>query len=115
MKDKSAPSEAWQREYQGLCSRLAHLGYISQGSVLDRSTLRPPRYGYHWTRKVAQTTVTLALTPEQFALLSQAVDNYRRLRQTLRQMEKLSRKIIFKNAPHPRRRKRLSDKVLGVN
>ena len=82
---------------------------------MDRSTLRPPRSGYQWTRKVAQKTVTISLTPAQFALLGKAVDNYRRLRQKLQKMEKLSRRIIFETAPHPARRKRLSPKVLGLN
>jgi hypothetical protein len=36
------------------------------------------------------------------------------LRQLLKQMENLSRSIIFQNAPHPSRRKRLSRKVLGI-
>lgn len=59
--------------------------------------------------------MTVALTSEPFVLLNQAVENYRRLRQNLKEMEKLSRKIIFEKAPHPSRRKRLSPKVLGVN
>src|SRR5512138_2334042 len=50
-----------QREYQRLSRSLADLGYISQGSVVDRSNLRHPRSGYQWTRKVAQKTVTVAL------------------------------------------------------
>lgn len=115
MKNQFSPDDSRQRQYRRLCSDLARLGYISQGSVLDRSTLRPPRSGYQWTRKVAQKTLTLSLTPEQFALLSQAVNNYRRLRQKLRQMEKLSRKIIFETAPHPSRRKRLSPSILGTS
>jgi hypothetical protein len=115
MENTSVPTDSWQRQYRRLCSGLTRIGYISQGSVLDRSTLRPPRSGYQWTRKVAQKTVTISLTPEQFALLGQAVDNYRRLRQKLRKMEQLSRKIIFETAPHLARRKRLSPKVLGIN
>ena len=115
MKKQCGPADSRQRQYRRLCSDLARLGYISQGSVLDRSTLRHPRSGYQWTRKVAQKTVTISLTPKQFALLSQAVNNYRRLRQKLRQMEKLSRSIIFEKAPHPSRRKRLSSNALGTN
>jgi hypothetical protein len=42
------------------------------------------------------------------------VSNYRRLRQQLTKMEQLSRRIIFQTAPHPRRLKRLSQKVLGT-
>jgi hypothetical protein len=70
-------------------------------------------YGGVWARR--GTSVTVALTQEQFAQMKEAVTNYRQLRQLLSQMEKLSRSIIFKNHPHPDRRKRLSKKVLGAN
>jgi hypothetical protein len=94
---------------------LAQLGYISQGSVQDRTARKGGGAGYQWTRKVAQKTVTVSLTPQQFAQLKQAVDNYRHLRRKLKEMEKLSRTIIFRETPHPSRRKRLSSKVLGTN
>ena len=103
-----------QREYARQCRRLSHLGYISQGSVQDRTARKGGGAGYQWTRKVAQKTVTVALTAEQFIQMKKATDNYRTLRQQLRKLEKLSRSIIFKTAPHPARRKPLSRKVLGV-
>jgi hypothetical protein len=103
-----------QRQYERLRRALGGLGYISQGSVQDRTARQGGGAGYQWTRKVAAKTVTVALTPEQFAQMKQAVANYRRLRQLLKQMESLSRSIIFQNAPHPSRRKRLSRKVLGT-
>jgi len=103
-----------QRRYEQLRGRLAQIGYISQGSVQDRTTRKGGGAGYQWTRKVAQKTVTVSLTAEQFAQLGQAVGNYRLLRQRLREMERLSRKIIFEKASHPSRRKRLSPKVLGL-
>lgn len=103
-----------QRQYEQVRRSLGHLGYISQGSVQDRTARPDGGAGYQWTRKVAAKTVTVSLTPEQFVQMKQAVDNYRKLRQLLRQMEKLSRSIIFQNAPHPSRRKRLSRKVLGT-
>src|ERR1022692_673561 len=103
-----------QRHYAHLRHSLGRLGYISQGSVQDRTARQGGGAGYQWTRKVAAKTVTVSLTPEQFAQMQQAVANYRKLRQLLRQMEKLSRSIIFQSAPHPNRRKRLSRKVLGT-
>jgi hypothetical protein len=93
---------------------LAAAGYISQGSVLDRSTLHPPRSGYQWTRKVARKTITVALSPEQFLALRQAIQNRRRLQRTITQMEKLSRQILFGSVPDTHRRKPLPKKVLGV-
>jgi hypothetical protein len=59
--------------------------------------------------------VTVALTAEQFAQMKEAVTNYRALRRQLRRLEKLSRRMIFDAHPNPRRRKRLSQKVLGLN
>ena len=114
MKKKLAPPSALQRQYQRLCSSLARTGYISQGSVLDRSQLRSPRSGYQWTRKVASKTITVALSPEQFGALGQAIANRRRLEKTIRKMENLSRQILFKNLPDTRRRKSLPKKVLGL-
>lgn len=104
-----------RRQYEQLRQDLAQLGYISQGSVQDRTARKGGGAGYQWTRKVAQKTVTVSLTAEQFKRLKEAVGNYRRLRRQLKQMEALSRKIIFQEAPHPARQKRLSPKVLGVN
>lgn len=105
---------SFQREYDQLRRRLARLGLISQGSVQDRTDREGGGAGYQWTRKVAAKTVTVALTQEQFTKMRQAVTNYRQLRRLLNQMEKVSRSIIFQNAPHTTRRKRLSRKVLGT-
>jgi len=109
------PAAAAQREYARLCRRLSQVGLISQGSVQDRTARTGGGAGYQWTRKVAQKTVTVALTSEQFHQLKAAVANFRQLRQQLQHMEKLSRRIIFEANPHPRRNKRLSKKVLGTN
>ncbi len=102
------------RHYALLRRRLSQLGYISQGSVQDRTARKGGGAGYQWTRKVAQKTVTVSLTAEQFAKMRAATSNYRKLRQQVKEMEVLSRSIIFEKSPHPSRRKRLSPAVLGV-
>ena len=114
MKKIPATTDPRQPHYQRLCASLADTGYISQGSVLDRSSLRPPRSGYQWTRKVARKTITVALSAEQFLSLRQAIANRRKLQETIRKMEKLSRQILFESLPDPRRRKSLPKKVLGL-
>ncbi len=114
MKENSAPLASLEREYDRLRKSLAHIGHISQGSVLDRSTLRPPRSGYQWTRKVARRTITVALSAEQFRALNQAVENERKLWKTVQKMETISRQILFGTLPHAHRRKRLGKKVLGL-
>jgi hypothetical protein len=114
MKKKVASSDSLQRQYQRLCASLASTGYISQGSVLDRSTLRSPRSGYQWTRKVARKTITVALSPEQYHSLGEAIQNRRRLQKTIVKMEKLSRQILFGTLPDTIRHKSLPKNVLGL-
>lgn len=115
MKLNASPVTRQQREYERLRHNLSQLGYISQGSVQDRTHREGGGAGYQWTRKVAGKTVTVALTADQFAHLKEAVGNYRNLRRQLQQMERLSRQIIFQMAPHHARHKRLTQKVLGIN
>lgn len=107
-------TSSFLQDYDRLRCRLARLGLISQGSVQDRTDRQGGGAGYQWTRKVAGKTVTVALTPEQFTQMRQAVANYQDLRILLKKLEKLSRSIIFQDAPHPTRRKTLSRKVLGT-
>jgi hypothetical protein len=114
MKKPSESVPALQGEYDRLRQSLGQTGYISQGSVLQRSVAASGRSGYQWTRKVAQKTVTVSLSPTQFAALKQAVANERKLWKTVAQMERVSRRIIFASTPDTRRRKRLSKKVLGL-
>ena len=114
MNKKLSPAEPLERQYQRLRSSLADTGYISQGSVLDRSTLQTPRSGYQWTRKVARKTITVSLSREQFEALRQAIENRRRLDKTIAQLEKISRQILFKTLPDTRRRKSLPKKALGL-
>ena len=115
IKKTASTLRALERRYARLRKSLVHIGYISQGSVLDRSTLKPSRSGYQWTRKVAQKTITLALSPEQFQSLSQAIQNERKLWKTIREMETISRRILFGSLPDTRRRKKLGKKDLGLN
>jgi hypothetical protein len=113
-KKEAARTDSLHRQYQRLARGLAGIGYISQGSVLDRSTLRPPRSGYQWTRKVAQKTVTVALSPQQFRSLKEAISNRRTLEKTITKMEIISRQILFATLPDTERRKPLPKKVLGT-
>jgi hypothetical protein len=106
---------ALQAQYDRLRKTLARIGYISQGSVLERSVETSGRSGYQWTRKVAQKTITVSLSAPQFAAMKQAVTNERQLWKTIEQMERVSRQIIFASTPDTQRRKRLTKKVLGSN
>ncbi len=114
-KQSSLGAGALDRQYNRLRQRLSQIGYLSQGSVQDRTARRGGGAGYQWTRKVAGKTVSVSLTQEQFGQMLQAINNYREVRRLLDRMEKLSRKIIFQRTPHPNRCKRLSAKILGTN
>lgn len=103
----------WQRQYRQLQKRLGHIGWISEGYVQDRG---PGAGGpcYQWTRKVRAKTVSVALSKEQFEWLGGAIKNWKDIKTILKQMQQLSRLVLFRTIPHPPRRKPLSEKVLGL-
>ena len=113
MKKISSPHQSPSAGYRRLQRRLGQIGYLSQGSVFERT---PGQQGspYVWTRKVLAKTVTVALSKEQYRWLRQAVANQRELDRIVRQMQKLTRQILFDTVPGVARRKRLSKKVLGL-
>jgi len=105
--------ERAQAHYARLLRQLSALGWISEGYVQDRG---PGAGGpcYQWTRKVRKKTVSVALSKEQFAWLSQAIENWRHAQAVLKEMRQLSRQVLFATIPNPHRRKRLGKKVLGL-
>lgn len=102
-----------QAQYQQYRQSLAAVGWISEGYVQDRG---PGAGGpcYQWTRKVRAKTISVALSREQYEWLKAAIENWRQVQDTLRQMQRLSRQVLFSTVPHPPRRKRLGKKVLGL-
>jgi len=103
----------WRVRYASLRARLARTGWISEGYVQDRG---PGAGGpcYQWTRKVKGKTVSVALSKEQFEWLAKAIADWRQVQATLKEMQRLSRQVLFATLPHPQRRKRLGKKVLGT-
>jgi hypothetical protein len=114
MKRNARPRPPLEKQYAALRQSLALIGYISDGSVLDRARLKPPRSGFQWTRKVGQKTVTIALSADQFQAMKLAIHNGRQLRKTIHAMEALSRQILFSTTPDTRRFKPLSSKDLRL-
>ena len=114
MQKNPAQVAVLQEKYDRLRQNLAQTGLISEGSVLHRSVAASGRSGYQWTRKVAGKTVAVALSQPQFAALQKAVANERKLGKIIKEMQVLSRQIIFGTVPDTRRRKPLSKKVLGL-
>ena len=103
----------FQKQYALLCRRLADIGWISEGYVQNRG---PGAGGpcYQWTRKVKGKTVSVALSKEQFEWLEVAIAQWRQAQTTLKEMQRLSRRVLFETVPHPPRRKRLGKRVLGT-
>jgi len=103
----------WQAQYARLRAPLAKVGWISEGYAQDRG---PGAGGpcFQWTRKVRGKTVSVALSREQYQRLRTAISNWRQVQRTLKEMQRLSREVLFATVPHPPRRKRLGKKVLGL-
>src|ERR1700694_1798787 len=102
-----------QAQYAHLRQRLGQVGWMSEGYVQNRG---PGAGGpcYQWTRKVKGKTISVALSKEQFEWLAQAIAQWRKVQATLKEMQRLSRQVLFETVPHPQRRKRLAKKVLGT-
>lgn len=103
----------WEKQYAQLRTRLAATGWISEGYVQDRG---PGAGGpcYQWTRKVRGKTVSVALSREQYLWLAAAIAQWRQLQADLKQMQQLSRRVLFETIPGPPRRKRLTKKAMGL-
>jgi cyclopropane fatty-acyl-phospholipid synthase-like methyltransferase len=110
---KSQSTQDLQIAYARLREQLSQTGWISQGYVQDRG---PGAGGpcYQWTRKVKGKTVSVALSQEQYQWLKEAIVNWHNLQETLKDMQRLSRQVLFDTLPNPKRRKRLGKKVLGL-
>ena len=102
-----------ERCYRRLCQRLTQTAWISEGYVQDRG---PGAGGpcYQWTRKVRAKTVSVALSKEQYEWLKSAIANWRAMQAVIKEMQKLSRQVLFATVPNPPRRKRLGKRVLGL-
>jgi len=113
MKKIPARQARFTQDYRRFQRQLGQMGYVSQGSVFERT---PSQQGsrYVWTRKVEARTVTVALSEEQYHWLRQAVANQRKLDRLVVRMQKHSRQILFETVPGVVRRKRLGKKALGL-
>ena len=111
--EMTAARAAWREHYAQLQACLAQPGWISEGYVQDRG---PGAGGpcYQWTRKVKGKTVSVALSREQYLWLVDAIAQWRKLQASLKQMQQLSRRVLFETVPGPPRRKRLSKKAMGL-
>ena len=59
-------------------------------------------------------TISVALSRPQYEWFREAIANWRQVQATLKEMQRLSRQVLFATVPHPPRRKKLGKKVLGL-
>ena len=96
---------AYERRYRELAAKVADVGFISSGSVTERSTrcgtatcrchADPPQlHGpyWQWTAKVDGKTVTRRLNATEAALYQEWIANDRHLRHLIDQMRTVSAK-----------------------
>lgn len=105
MKTKPDPQAAvLRRRYARLAARLAKVGLLLQGTITERTIVRPDpatpgkekAYGpYHqWTRKHHGKTITVNLTASQAKAYQRAIDNNRTMERLSREMRALSSEIL---------------------
>jgi hypothetical protein len=63
---------------------------------------------------VRAKTISVALSKEQYEWLKTAIANWRQMQESIKEMQKLSRQVLFATVPNPPRRKRLGKRVLGL-
>lgn len=102
-----------EERYAQLRRDLAHIGYLSHGSVYRRPTGQPGAR-FTWSSKVQGKTVSLALSQDQAEWLEQAIAEHRKLKKLLTEMRRLSRKIMRLRFPDTDRRTPLNKKVLRL-
>ena len=77
-------------QYQRLRQKLAHIGWIALGSLVQR--VKPGQGGprYQWSRRIGPKTVTVALSAEQFDWLKEAIRNQRQVWDILMELQQLT-------------------------
>jgi hypothetical protein len=110
-------SKAWKRletQHRRLARHLGRIGFISQGSAYARKK-GASGSPYQWSWKdPQQKTISLTLSPEQFAWIRAAIGRQRQVEKILQQMHRLSRRILLEHTPGPRRRKSMSINALRL-
>jgi hypothetical protein len=113
---KKEPSIApMERRYARLAARLSRLGPVLQGSIAERTIVRPDpdapgkekAYGpyYQWTFKRWGKTVTVNLRASQAKTYQRAINRNRKLEDTVAEMRKVSLQILEARTKGVKRRK----------
>ena len=100
--------------YLCLRARLANVGGVALGSLVERG--KPGQGGprYQWSRRVEGKTVSVALSKEQFDWLQEAINNQREAWDLLSEMHQMTHEHLWKHLPSTSRRKRLTKNTMGL-
>src|SRR5207247_1868681 len=85
--------------YHRLQHRLAQIGWVALGTVLERALPGQGGPRYQWSRRVEGKTVTVALSAQQFAWLKKAIANQRKAWHIVARMQRHSLAYMWKNLP----------------
>ena len=99
------------KRYEQLKKKICQTGLILKGTITERVIVRGKnKFGpyYQWTFKIANKTVTVNLTKEQEKEYSKAIRNYKRIKDILKEMEKVSLEILESSMVTVKRRKKKS-------
>ncbi len=104
---------AYERRYRDLAAQIADIGFISAGTLLERSTrcgtptcrchAEPPQlHGpyWQWSTKIDGKTVTRRLSPAQAALYQEWIANDRHLRDLTAKMRTIADKATALTLQH---------------
>ena len=113
--ERSKSAQRLESRYQGLASKLERTGLILQGTITERMITGDKDkkqkadviYGpyYQWTFKREGKTVTVNLTSKQAKTYQKAIDNNRKLEETIKEMRILSEQILMTQTEGVKKRK----------
>ncbi len=94
------------KRYDRLKKELGEMGLMVKGTITERY-LKDGKLGpyYQWTFKVGYKTRTINLSEEQVPVYSKAIKNYQRVREILKEMQKLSMEILEETTVGVKKRK----------
>lgn len=112
---KKEETAAMERRYARLAARLARTGLVLQGSIAERTIVRPDpgaqgkekAYGpyWQWTFKRGGKTVTVNLGAGQARTYRGAIERNRALEETVAEMRALSLRILEARTKGVKKRK----------
>lgn len=110
------PSEAIEvieQQYNALRAELAKIDYLCAGSIYRRP-IGASGSRCQWTTKDDHKTVSLALSIEQADWLETAINENRRVKTILAEMQRISRRVMLIKFPNAERRKQLNNKLIRL-